>query len=65
MSAEDFQLIDDSKIDDSIIKKDCIKAYHQHAAEVNVENQIFSFSFGELFNDIQMGDGYFKLDIEI
>ena len=34
MSAEDFQLIDDSKIDDSIIKRDLIKIYHQHGAEV-------------------------------
>ena len=38
MSAEDFQLIDDSKIDDSAIIKDFKKIYHQHGAEVNNEN---------------------------
>ena len=39
MSAADFQLIYDSKIDDSNIKKDFIKIYHQHGAEVINENQ--------------------------
>ena len=39
MSAEDFQMIDDSKIDNSIIKRDFIKIYHQHGAEVKNENQ--------------------------
>ena len=37
MSAEDSQLIDDSKNDDSIIKRDFIKIYHQHVAEVKNE----------------------------
>ena len=43
MSAEDFQLIDDSKIDVSIIKRDFINLYHQHGAEVNNENQKINF----------------------
>ena len=38
MSAEDFQLIDDSKMDDSIIKRDFIKIYHQSGANVDAEN---------------------------
>ena len=45
MSAEDFQLIDDSKIDDSIIKREFIEIYHQHGAEVNNENQNIKFYF--------------------
>ena len=50
MSVEDFQLIDDSKIDDSIKKRDFIKKYHQHGAEVNNEYQNIKFYFGEFLN---------------
>ena len=63
MSAEDFQMIDDSKIDDSIIKRDFIKIYHQHSAEVNNENQNIKFYFGENLNYIQTGNAYLKFDI--
>ena len=38
MSAEDFQLIDNEKSDDSIIKRDFIKLYNQSGANVNAEN---------------------------
>ena len=65
MSAKDFQLIDDSKIDDSIIKRDFIKIYHQHGAEVNNENQNFKFYFGENPNYIQTGNAYPEIDIEV
>ena len=40
MSAEVFQLFDNEKVDDSVIKRDFIKIYHQYWAEVNNENQI-------------------------
>ena len=60
---EDFQLIDDSKIDDSIIKRDFIKIYHQHAAKVNNENQNKKFYFGENPNYIQIGNACFEIDI--
>ena len=63
MSALDFQLIDDSKIDDSIIKRDFIKIYHQHGAEVNNENQNIKFYFGENLNYIQIGNAYLEIDI--
>ena len=43
MSSEDFQLIDESRIDDSIIKWDFIKIYHQYGAEVNIENENIKF----------------------
>ena len=65
MSAEDFQLIDDLKIDDSIIKRDFIKIYHQHGAEVNNENQNIKFYFGENLNYIQIGNAYLEIDIEV
>ena len=65
MSAEDFQLIDDLKIDDSIIKRDFIKIYHQHGAEVNNENQNIKFYFGENLNYIQIGNSYLEIDLEV
>ena len=65
MSAEDFQLIDDSKIDDSIIKMDFIKIFHKRGAEVNNENQNIKFYFGENLNYIQIGNSYLEIDIEV
>ena len=65
MSAEDFQLIDDSKIDDSIIKRDFIKIYHQHGAEVNNENQDIKFYFGKNPNYIQIGNSHLDIEIEV
>ena len=56
MSAEAFQLIDDLKVDDSNMKRDFIKIYHQHGAEVNIENQNIKFYFGENLIDIQIGN---------
>ena len=38
MSAADFQLVNDKKIDDSITKREFIKIYHQYGADVNNEN---------------------------
>ena len=38
MSAVFFQLVEDEKFDDSFIKRDFIKIYHQSRADVNNEN---------------------------
>ena len=57
-------MIDDSKIDGSIIKRDFVKIYHQHGAEVNVENQNIKFYFRENLNFIQRSSGYLKIDPE-
>ena len=65
MSAEDFELIDDSKIDDSIIKRDFKKIYHQHGAEFNNENQNTKFYFGENLKYIQTGNAYLEIDKEV
>ena len=65
MGAEDFQLIDVSKIDDSIIKRDFTKLYHQHGAEGNNENQNIIFSFGENLNYIQISNSFLEIDIEV
>ena len=39
MSHEDFQLIDDTTIDTSIIERDCMKKYHQQGAQLSNSNQ--------------------------
>ena len=65
MSAEDFQLIDNEKIDDSIIKRDFIKIYHQSGANVDAENSQIKFYFGENHNFIHVGNGYLEFDIRI
>ena len=65
MSAEDFQLIDDEKIDDSIIKRDLIKVYLQSGANVGAENSQIKFYFGENHNFIQVGNGYLEFDIRV
>ena len=63
MSAENFQLIDDEKIDDSIIKRDFIKNYHQSRANVDAENSQIKFYFSENHNFIQVGKGYLEFDM--
>ena len=65
MSAEDFQLIDDEKIDDSIIKRDFIKHYHQSGANVDAENSQIKFYFGENHSFIQVGNSYLEFDIRV
>ena len=39
MSLEDFQLIDNEPFDNSIIKKECLKVYHQQGALLNQSDQ--------------------------
>ena len=47
MSLEDFQLIDNEPIDNSIIKRDFTKIYHQQGAQLNQSDQNVEFIFGE------------------
>ena len=65
MSAEVFQLIDIENIDDSIIKRDFIKNYHQSGANVDAENSQIKFYFCENHIFIQVGNGYLEFDIRV
>ena len=47
--AEYFQLVDDSKIDSSILERG-LKISHQHGAKYNVENHDIKVYFGENFS---------------
>ena len=60
MCLEDFQLIDDS-----IVKRDYTKVYHQQGANLNDSNQSVEFIFGENNNYHQIGNAYLEFDITI
>ena len=47
MSLEDFQLLDNESLVNSIIKRDFTKIYHQQGAQLNQSDQIIEFIFGE------------------
>ena len=40
MTAEDFQILDDTTINDSTIKRSFVKINLQHGAQVNDENKL-------------------------
>ena len=65
MSLEDFQLIDNEPIDNSIGKIDFTKVYHQSGANLNDSNQSVEFIFGENNNYHQIGNAYLEFDITI
>ena len=65
MSIEDFQLIDGIEIDNSIIKRDFTKIYHQQGAQLNNPDQNVDFIFGENNNYHQIGNSYLQYDITV
>ena len=65
MSLEDFELIDNTPIDNSIVKRDYTKVYHQSGANLNDSNQNVEFIFGENNNYHQIGNAYLEFDITI
>ena len=46
-SSENFELILNEPIDDSIVKRDFLKIYHQQVANFNDPDQNMEFIFGE------------------
>ena len=65
MSLEDFQLLDNEPFDNSIIKKDFLKIYHQQGAQLNQSDQNIEFIFGENNNYHQVGNSYLEFDITV
>ena len=47
MSIEDFQILDIQPFDNSMIKRDFLKIYHQQGAQLNDADQNIEFIFGE------------------
>ena len=65
MSLEVVQLIDYEKFDDSKIKRDFFKNYHQQAANLNDSDQNIEFIFGENNNYHQTGNAYLQYELTI
>ena len=65
MSLEDFQILDNEPFDDSIIKRDFTKIYHQQGAQLNLSDQNIKFIFGENNNYHQIGNGYLEFNITV
>ena len=65
MSLEDFQLIDNEPIDNSIIKRDFTKIYHRQGDQLNQSDQNIEFIFGENNNFHQIGNAYLELNITV
>ena len=65
MSSVDFQLVDDEKIDDSILKQNFIKPYHESGADLKSEKSKIKFYFAKKNNFIPGGNELFEFDIKI
>ena len=65
MSSEDFQLLDNEPFDNSIIKRDFTKVYHQQGAQLNQSDQNIEFIFGENKNYHQIGNSYLEFNITV
>ena len=61
----DFHLIDKEIIDNSIIKRDFLKIYHQQAANLNDSDQNIDFIFGENNNYYPIGNAYLHYELTI
>ena len=65
MSLEDFQLLDNEPIDNSIMKRDFSKICHQQGAQLNHCDQKVEFIFGENNYYHQMANGFLEFDITV
>ena len=65
MSLDDFQLKGIEPIDNSIIKREYTKVYHQQGANLNDSNQNKDFIFGENNNYHQIGNSHLEFDITV
>ena len=65
MSLEYFQLLDNEAFDNSIMKRDFLKVYHQQGAQLNDADQNIEFIFGENINFHQIGNAYLEFDITV
>ena len=65
MSLEDFQLLDNEPLDNSIIKRDFTKIYHRQGDQLNQSDQNIEFIFGENNNYYQIGNSYLEFNITV
>ena len=62
---EDFQLLDKDTFDNSIVKRDFMKVYHQQGAQLNDPDQNIKFTFFENNNYHQIGNAYLEYYIPV
>ena len=62
---EDFHLLDNETIDNSIVKRDFLKIYHQKGANLNDSDQNVAFIFGENNNHHQISYAYLEFDLTV
>ena len=65
MSLEDFQLLDNEPLDNSIIKRDFTKIYHRQGDQLNQSDQNIEFIFGENNNHHQIGNAFLEFNITV
>ena len=65
MNLEDFQLLDNEPLDNSIIKRDFTKIYHRQGDQLYQSDQNIEFIFGENNNYYQIGNAYLEFNITV
>ena len=65
MNAENSQLQDDEKTAESFLKRDFVKIYHQHCAQVTDEHQSVKFFPGRNLKYKQMGHVHLVFEITV
>ena len=65
MSLEDFQILDNEPLDNSIIKTDFTKIYHRQGDQLNQSDQNIEFIFGEKNNYHRIGYAYLEFKITV
>ena len=65
MSLEDFQLLDNEPLDNSVIKRDFTKIYHRQGDQLKQSDQKIEFVFGENNNHHQIGNAFFEFNITV
>ena len=65
MSLENFQLLDNEPLDNSIIKRDFTKIYHRQGDQLNQSDQNIEFISGENNNYHQIGNVYLEFNITV
>ena len=65
MSLEDFQLLDNEPLDNSIIKRDFTKIYHRQGDELNQSDQNIDFIMRENNNCHQISNAYLEFNFTV
>ena len=65
MSLDDFQLLDNEPLDESIIKGEFLEVYHQQGAQLNDQLQKVESISGENNNHHQVANSYLEFNISV